>query len=670
MKKLVSILGALCMLCTAAQVLPVQVQQTAVISASASCTVCDNLIYTAYDDHVVIEGLDDYTAETAVIPAEINGLPVTVIADYSFVRSPFLKSVVFPDTLTEIGTAAFYECAALESVSFPESVRKIGMLAFRECTNLAEVTFNGTPEIETRAFENTAWENSESATELKKISGNFKYQISNDSVQITGTEEKIQGELVIPSEIDGLPVTSVEWDAFLNNTEMTSVILPDTLQSIKQSAFYGCTALTSVAIPANVTSIEKLAFAECTALETVTFAGDAPTMDKDVFYHTPWSTRQEGENNLLIVGDVLPQEGTYTIPEGKTEIHSGEYMGWGSMTSVIIPDSVTSIGDSAFYSTGLNSVEIPDSVTCIGAGAFELTDLQSVRLSANVTELEDNPFSRCFSLTKIEVEENNPCYCSIDGCLYSKDKKILICVPAGRTGTFTVPDGVTEIAVDAFSGCEKLTSVKLPESVQKIGTAAFYECYGLTSVNIPESVSVIENGAFLYCTALESVTIPESVKRINQETFCECWNLKKITILNPDCYIYPSRTTINGTPEVDITKDFGGIICGYSNSTAQQYAETFQKAFSSLGSKDSKNLSALSSENQTSQHYSAGDVDGSGKVNILDIITVNKALLGKENLTEPQLRAIDLNGNGEADSEDSLCLMKYIVGLIQNLSVQ
>ena len=169
----------------------------------------------------------------------------------------------------------------------------------------------------------------------------------------------------------------------------------------------------------------------------------------------------------------------------------------GSSSVVVIPDSVTSIGGSAFsYCKGLTSVTIPDSVTSIGDFAFsDCTGLTSVTIGNSVTSIGSSAFWDCTGLKSI-----------------------------------TIPDSVTSIDNNAFNNCKRLTNVTIPDSVTSIGDWAFYDCTGLTSITIPDSVTSIGDWAFRDCHRLTSVTIGGSVTSIGEGAFFGCNNLQDIYI--------------------------------------------------------------------------------------------------------------------------------------------
>ena len=320
------------------------------------------------------------------------------------------------------------------------------------------------------------------------------------------------------------------------------IVIPETINgekiiSIGDRAFYGCTGLTSVTIPDSMESIGWLAFSGCTSLTSVYYAGDVASWCRISGLENimPWSrTLYIGGNKVegeLVIPNGVKSICDYafygykgltsvTIPDSVTSIGNGAFWGCDSLISVTIGNSVTSIGDYAFrYCTKLTSVTIGNSVTSIGSQAFEgCTELTSVTIGNSVTRIGDRAFEGCTELTNVTIPDSVESigWLAFSGC-------------SGLTSV-TIGNSVTSIGRQAFNGCTGLTSVTIPDSVTSIGESAFSYCNGLTSVTIGNSVTSIGNGAFWDCSKLTSVTIGNSVTSIGDSAFYGCSGLTSVTI--------------------------------------------------------------------------------------------------------------------------------------------
>jgi hypothetical protein len=162
--------------------------------------------------------------------------------------------------------------------------------------------------------------------------------------------------------------------------------------------------------------------------------------------------------------------------------------------------------------------------------------LTSITLPDSVTSIGRNAFYRCRKLRSISVDVNHPAYRDDDGILFNKTSNILIVYPVGKSGTkYTIPDGVTTIADYAFSG-SNLTSITLPDSVTNIGNGAFSNCESLASITLPDSVTIIGESTFLFCENLASIILPDGITTIATGAFEFCLCLTSITI--PDSVTY------------------------------------------------------------------------------------------------------------------------------------
>ena len=419
-------------------------------------------------------------------------------------------AVAIPDTInglpvTRIGAFAFYGHLTVTSVTIPNSVTNIGEAAFRYCTSLSAIT------VDT----------------LNSFYSSMDGVLFNKSqTLLIKFPEGKAGSYEIPNS-----VTSIGGIAFEYCTSLASVAIPNSVTNIEASAFWSCTSLINVRIPNSVTSIGATAFAYCTNLTSVTIDNGVTSIRRAAFHSCTSLTSATIPDSVTNIGDSTfencPSLSSVTIPNGVTSIERTTFYSCTSLTSVTIPNSVTSIGDSAFSCcASLSSVTIPNSITSIGSSAFfSCSNLISVTIGNQVTSIGAAPFAHCTSLSAITVDALNSVYSSLDGVLFNNGQTVLIQCPGGKAGSYIIPNSVTSIADQAFAGCTSLSSVRIPNSVTSIGNSAFYSCTSLTSITIPNSVASIGYGAFYSCTSLTSVTIPNSVTSIGDGAFSSCTSL-------------------------------------------------------------------------------------------------------------------------------------------------
>ena len=532
-----------------------------------------------------VVGITDIEITNIVIPATYKGLPVTSIGSGAFSGCRSLTSVTIPDSVTSIGSWAFSGCSELTNITIPDSVTSIGSWAFEVCNRLTSITI---PDSVTCIGEG-AFEDCDSLTSIT---------LPFVGAQKDGTEDTHFGYIFgagsygsngsyVPASLKTVVITGgtcIDESAFEGCSSLTSVTIPDSVTGIGDSAFRDCSGLTSVTIPAGVTSIGWSAFSGCSSLTSVTIPAGVTSIGEYAF---------NGCSGLTSV----------TIPAGVTSIGSGAFSGCSSLTSVTIPNSVTSIGEYAFYGCGgltevritdlaawcaiefddidanplyyahnlylngelISELVIPDSVTSIGQYAFyNCSALTSIAIPDSVTSIGRNAFYGCSGLKEVHITDlaawcaiefnnsyTNPVYYAHN--LYLNGELIIDLV---------IPDGVTSIGSSAFYNCSNLTSIIIPDSVTSIGSSAFEDCDSLVSITLPfvgaqkdgtknthfgyifgtvpaSLKTVIITGgtsigdyAFYNCSSLTSITIGDSVTSIGQNAFYGCSGLESINVEN------------------------------------------------------------------------------------------------------------------------------------------
>ena len=379
--------------------------------------------------------------------------------------------------------------------------------------------------------------------------GNYIYTVTDGTaiiIEYTGTEQ----DIVVPSTLGGLPVTSIGDFAFYNDNT------------------------TTITIPQGVTSISDWALSSLTGLTAIIVADDNliyKSMD-GILYNkagTVLIACPRGLTSIIIpqgvksIGDAAFALSTsltsISIPDGVTSIGTDAFFGCHILTSVTMPEGVTSIGDNAFYCCyALTSISIPESVTYIGENAFfNCRSLTNINIPQAITSISRAAFASCTSLTSITIPQG---VTSIGSYAFAYCYSLT---------SINIPSGVTSINDGTFEYCTGLTSIVIPEGVTNIGYAAFNGCTGISSISIPSAVTSIDALAFYGCTGLSNIVIPQGVTSVGDWAFWGCTNLDSITFNSATTSIYDSSSTINRKTK----------IIGHDPSTAKDYATKYGRVF-------------------------------------------------------------------------------------------
>ncbi len=421
---------------------------------------CTRLTSVTIPNSVISIGENAFSSCSSLTSVTIPNSIIS-IGEYAFMNCKKMLALTIPNSVTSIGAETFSGCTSLSSITIPNSVTSIGKYAFYSCTNLTSVTIPNS---------------------VTSIGGSAFYGCTS------------LASVTIPNS-----VTSIGGSAFYGCTSLASVTIPNSVTSIGKYAFYSCTNLTSVTIPNSVTSIGDRAFYGCTGLESVTIGNSVTSIGGSAFY---------GCTSLASV----------TIPNSVTSIGSSAFYG---CTSLPVVDNIR-YADTYLIGavdTSLSTCHIKESTKWIGPRAFmNCTRLTSVIIPNSVTSIGIGAFSGCTNLPIIDNIRYADTY-----LVEAIDKSL---------STYAIKEGTKWIGYNAFYGCTSLASITIPNSVTSIGDRAFYGCTSLTSVTIPNGVTSIGEYAFMNCTSLASVTIPNSVTSIGSSAFYDCTSLASVTIPN------------------------------------------------------------------------------------------------------------------------------------------
>ena len=390
-------------------------------------------------------------------------------------------------TVTEVSGASHYSCKDVTSVKLPETIEKLGNVCFYG----AKLTEINIPK-NVAEISHTAWAGLDAVPECKVVTENTYFDSDDNGVLYTEGKAELRS---VPSNIAtkvgstytvDQSVTSIALSAFSSNPGLKKVILPPNLEKVEEG-----------------------------------WPSIAATKDLEEFAMTPSSTAKyevkegvlftKGPNKLVLYPHAK-NVANYTVPAGVKEMASYGIAGNGNMTSIDL-NEVIKVETSAIVNiTKLKKIKLPKDIKKAG--------------------LSQGAFEGCNALEAYEVAEGNTDFSAVDGVLFSANKEILYFYPLAKPDeTYTIPSTVKEIAVKAFQGATKLTSLVIPTSVEKIQEQAFRQNYKLASVKFcePSKITDLSAYSFWQCPKLTEVTLPSSITEIGK-VFLQCENLETVNV--------------------------------------------------------------------------------------------------------------------------------------------
>lgn len=634
---------------------------------------------------------------------------VKVIAGRAFDGCYHLESVNLPEGLTTIGAWAFGNCDNLKTFTIPASVTYVGSSFLGGSPKVAGVDV--APGNQNYMSDDGVLYTSDGKLLVQYPNGrpdkHYSLLNSADSIGFYAFAYSVNLKSVyIPGSIK-----LIEQDTFLSSS-VERVVIDEGLERIEYSAFGGCSDLQNIYLPSTLNYIADFAFQVDTKLKEITFAGATPPhIGSNAFYAVGYDY---GEVDIFVPSNVvstyqslawnsqmfdcnvsqispLSSGNTFTVdsltftvlnnnPNVKlsgitsndlvdpgispkvayqgqlytvTEMKDHVFANINKMIRAEVPFTVQLIDDYSFYKcVNLEKLILREGVKRIDGFAFShINKLTSLYIPASVDSIMNDAFCYDPALQAINVSSANTKYCSVDGILFSKDKKRLLAFADGHGQTYTVPDGTQVIDYEAFRGATALKGVVMPKSLRQIEHSAFFDCSSLTQALVPHGVTTIGYSAFNGCTSLSTVDLPATLTYLGYNAFYNVptlWSLNVRATTPPTCQVYFDSHS-SQVAEPFMTDHYSNVRLTVPDGCAQAYRQAaVWKKFTYI------------SETTFPVEFMRGDVNDDGRVNISDVTALINYLLNG-NGTNVNEKAADVNEDNKVTINDVTSLINYLL---------
>lgn len=497
-----------------------------------------------FDAPVTMIGYHAFSGCKNLVEIHIPSL-VTSIGEEAFASCISLNWPTIPESVTQIGNSAFYGCESFTVVGFPSTVTELGNSVFQNCQNLTSITGK--------------WASDDNKCLI--IDGtlnSFAHANLGDSYSFPESVTTVGDSALRNCHYSGnlsfgSTLLRIESQAFAHAYYIKSIQLGESVEYIGDQAFNGF-GVKNLVLPASLKAIGSGALANW--FQSVTLSAKTPPVAADAhIFETEYNTYDEFPvyvpaesveayktaeywsayasrfqaaavtNEIWYTstdGNVIEPDSRASFGTGVSLISNTYENGQGIMT---FSGPVTEIGDWSFYSaTRLSSIVLPESVVSIGAYSFNVASFETIHIPDNVSSIAEGCFSNCWNLTSFTGK-----YVSEDGKALILDGTMVAFAPGEKPQEYTVDASVKVLGMSAFSDCYFLEKIHFPEGLERIKNSCFHQCWGLTQIEFPSSLKYIERGAFARCENLSSLVFPDSEFTVMRDAFHQCPKLASLS---------------------------------------------------------------------------------------------------------------------------------------------